>query len=59
MAGTSDLSAMNNSIAKVATFLVKVAAGRVGTYTYTQKMDNIQLIQHKFEAYFMGKNGET
>ena len=59
MAAALDLSALNKSSAKLATFLVKVAVGHVGTYTYTQKKDNTQVIQHKFEAYFMGKKAET
>ena len=58
MAGTLDLSALNKSSAKVATFLVKVAAGRVGSYTYSQEKDNRQVTQHKFEAYFIGKKAE-
>ena len=59
MAGTLDLSALNKSSSRVGTFLVKVAAGRVGSYTYNQKKDNRQVTQHKFEAYFMGKKAET
>jgi hypothetical protein len=59
MAGTADVSALNKRSAKVATFLLKFALGRIGSYTYTQKKENRQLTQHKFEAYCMGKKAET
>ena len=50
MTSFTDLSALNKSSAKVATFAVKIVGAKASEYTFTSKRDNKQVTAHKFEA---------
>ncbi len=54
-----DLSALNKSSAKLASYAVRLAGGRVNQYTYTSKKDNACVTQNKFEVYLVGKDPQA
>jgi hypothetical protein len=59
MANFVDLSALNKSSAKVATFAVKLAGARVNQYTYVSKKDAKTVTANKFEVWMVGSKPES
>ena len=58
MAGYADMTALNKSSGKVATFAVRVVGGKTSEYTFTPKRDTKPVTQHKFEAWLIGLNAQ-
>ena len=59
MAGYADMTALNKSSGKVATFAVRVVGARTSEYTFTSKRDTKPVTQHKFEAWLIGINAQA
>ena len=49
-----DIGALNKSSARVATFKVRIFAGRVTSYSYKAKSSGAAVTSYKFEAYLLG-----
>ena len=56
MAALVGIGALNRSSAKVATFAVKLAGGKVIQYEYTSKKDGNKVTALKFEVWMIGEN---
>ena len=59
MTGYADMTALNKSSGKVATFAVRVVGAKVSEYTFTSKRDTKPVTQHKFEAWLIGINAQA
>ena len=59
MTGYADMTALNKSSGKVATFAVRVVGARASEYTFTSKRDTKPVTQHKFEAWLIGVNAKA
>ena len=59
MVGYADMTALNKSSGKVATFAVRVVGAETSEYTYTSKRDTKPVTQHKFEAWLIGINAQA
>ena len=59
MAGYADMTALNKSSGKVATFAVRVVGAKTSEYTFTSKRDTKPVTQHKFEAWLIGINAQA
>ena len=59
MAAPVDLSVLNKSSAKLASFAVALHGGRVFEYSYTQKKDGKRVIAFRFEVHLVGLKGES
>ena len=58
MVGYADMTALNKSSGKVATFAVRVVGAKTSEYTFTPKRDTKPVTQHKFEAWLVGINAQ-
>ena len=59
MASYADMTALNKSSGKVATFAVRIVGAKASEYTFTSKRDTKAVTQHKFEAWLIGINAQA
>ena len=58
MAAYADMSVLNKSSGKVATFAVRIVGAKTSEYTFTSKRGSKSVTQHKFEAWLVGINAQ-